>query len=46
MRQEAENDQLLLKRAKENAKLLLERYIIETGNEIGLKTIPHNSQAA
>lgn len=36
MRQEAENDQPLLKRAKENAKLLLERYIIETGNEIGL----------
>ena len=36
MRQEADNDQTLLKRAKENAKLLLERYIINTGNEMGL----------
>lgn len=36
MRQEAENDQALLRRAKENAKLLLERYIINTGKEMGL----------
>jgi len=36
MRQEAENDQNLLRRAKENAKLLLERYIINTGKEMGL----------
>ncbi len=35
MRQEAEKDQALLGRAKENAKLLLERYIINTGNEMG-----------
>ena len=36
MRQEAETDQTLLKRAKENAKLLLERYIINTGKEMGV----------
>ena len=36
MRQEAENDQTLLRRAKENAKLLLERYIINTGKEMGI----------
>ena len=35
MRQEAENDQTLLKRAKENAKILLERYIINIGKELG-----------
>lgn len=36
MRQEAENDENLLRRAKENAKLLLERYIVNTGKEMGL----------
>ncbi len=36
MRQEAEKDQALLKRAKENAKLLLEQYIINTGKEMDL----------
>lgn len=36
MRQEAENDQTLLKRAKENAKILLERYFINVGNEMGI----------
>ena len=36
MRQEAENDQSLLRRSKENAKLLLERYIINTGNQMGV----------
>lgn len=36
MREEAENDQALLKRARENAKLLLERYIKETGKKIGV----------
>ena len=35
MRQEAENDQSLLRRSKENAKLLLERYIINTGKQMG-----------
>ncbi len=34
MRQAAENDQALLRRAKDNAKLLLERYIINTGKEL------------
>lgn len=37
MRQEAEKDASLLKRAKENAKVLLERYVINTGKEVGLK---------
>ena len=37
MRQEAENDQALLRRAKENAKLLLERYIVNTGAGMGLR---------
>lgn len=36
MREEAENDKTLLKRAKNNAKLLLERYIINTGKEMGV----------
>ena len=36
MRQEAENDLTLLERAKENAKILLERYIINTGKEMGI----------
>lgn len=36
MRQEAEQDQSLLKRAKENAKLLFEQYIINTGKEMGV----------
>ena len=35
MRQEAENDQALLRRSKENARLILERYIINTGREVG-----------
>lgn len=35
MRQEAENDQSLLRRSRENAKLLLEKYIINTGKQIG-----------
>ena len=35
MRQEAENDQSLLRRSKENAKLLLERYIVNTGKQMG-----------
>ena len=35
MRQEAENDQDLLIRAKDNAKLILERYIINPGKEMG-----------
>ena len=35
MRQEAENDQSLLRRSRENAKLLLERYIVNTGKQIG-----------
>ena len=37
MRQEAENDQALLKRTKDNAKLLLERYIINIGREMGIE---------
>lgn len=36
MRQEAEADQSLLMRAKENAKVLLKRYIINTGKAIGV----------
>lgn len=36
MRQEAENDQALLRRSKENARVLIEKYIINTGNEMGL----------
>ena len=35
MRHEVENDQGLLSRAKENAKMLLERYIVNTGKEMG-----------
>ena len=35
MQQEAENDQDLLIRAKNNAKLILEKYIINTGKEMG-----------
>ena len=35
MRQEAENDQSMLMRAKSNAKVLLERYIVNTGKEMG-----------
>lgn len=35
MRQEAEADQKLLRRAQNNAKILLERYIINTGKEMG-----------
>lgn len=35
MRQEAENDQSLLRRSKEIAKLLLMRYIINTGKQMG-----------
>ena len=37
MRQEAENDQALLRRAKNNAKILLERYIINLGKEMGVE---------
>lgn len=37
MRQEAENNSSLLNRAKENAKKLLEQYIINTGKEMGQK---------
>lgn len=36
MRREAENDQALLDRAKNNAKLLLERYIVNIGREMGV----------
>lgn len=36
MRQEAENDQVLLRRAKNNAKILLEHYIINLGKEMGV----------
>lgn len=39
MKQEAENDQSLLRRSKENAKLLLERYIINTGKQMGTNYI-------
>lgn len=35
MKQEAEKDQMLLDRAKENAKKLLEQYIINTGKGMG-----------
>lgn len=35
MKEEAANDQTLLKRAKENAKLFLERYIVAVGNQMG-----------
>ena len=35
MRQEAENDQSLLRRSRENAKLLLEKYIVNTGKQMG-----------
>lgn len=37
MRQEAENDQSLLRRAKNNAKTLLERYIVNLGKEMGVE---------
>ena len=37
MRQEAENDQALLRRAKNNAKILLERYIVNLGREMGVE---------
>lgn len=37
MRQEAENDQALLRRAKNNAKILLERYIVNLGKEMGVE---------
>lgn len=37
MRQEAENDQALLRRAKNNAKLLLENYIINLGKAVGVE---------
>ena len=36
MREEAENDQNLLSRAKTNAKILLEQYIKKTGKTIGM----------
>jgi len=36
MRQEAENDQALLWRAKNNAKILLERYIVNLGKAMGM----------
>lgn len=36
MRQEAENDLALLRRAKNNAKILIERYIINLGKEMGV----------
>ena len=36
MRQEAENDQSLLTRSKENARYLLQQYIINSGKEMGL----------
>lgn len=37
MRKEAENDQALLRRAKNNAKILLEQYIINLGKEMGIE---------
>ncbi len=37
MRQEAENDQALLRRAKNNTKTLLERYIVNLGKEMGVE---------
>ncbi len=36
MKEEAENDKSLLKRARESAKVLLERYIIATGSQMGI----------
>lgn len=36
MREKAENDQALLNRAKNNAKILLEQYVKKTGKEIGV----------
>ena len=36
MRHEAENDQSLLMKAKDNAKVLLEKYIIGLGKEMGV----------
>ena len=39
MRQQAENDQALLRRAKNNAKILIERYIVNLGKEMGLSYI-------
>ena len=36
MRQEAETDQAMLRRAKENAKTLLERYVVNTGKAMGM----------
>lgn len=36
MWQEAENDQALLRRAKSNAKILLEQYIVNLGKEMGV----------
>lgn len=36
MRQEAENDKALLRRAKNNAKILLERYIVNLGKAMGV----------
>ncbi len=41
MRQEAENNRNLLMRSKENAKVLLERYIVETGKETGMELKVH-----
>jgi len=41
MRQEAENNSSLLKRAKDNAKVLLERYVVETGKETGMELKVH-----
>ena len=37
MRQEAEKDQALLNRSRENAKILLERYIVNMGKQRGEK---------
>ena len=37
MRQEVENDQTLLRRAKNNAKILLEQYIVNLGKEMGVE---------
>lgn len=36
MRQEAENDQALLRRAKNNAKILLEQYVVNLGKGMGV----------
>ena len=41
MRHEAENDQALLRRAKNNAKILLEQYILNLGREMGVKYTIH-----